>query len=166
MHSPKSMNASPIQGELSVQRQDILSTAAQTLIQALNAELSQRYPEQGATHFRLDPNEVAHGHGTFLIASCEEKPVGCGAVRSIEAKTGEIKRMYVIPETRQRGVGRAILAALEREARLLGINRLVLETGVRQAEALALYQSIGFRIIPPFGEYVGSPLSICMEKIL
>jgi len=149
-----------------VQRGDILSSAARALIEALNAELSSRYPEPGATHFRLDPGEVADGQGAFLIASSSGKPVGCGAVRRIEARTGEIKRMYVSPDARGRGIGRAVLAALEAEARALGIVRLVLETGLRQGEALALYEGAGFSQIPPFGEYVASPLSVCMAKDL
>ncbi len=149
-----------------VQRGDILSPPARVLIEALNAELSSRYPEPGATHFRLDPGEVTDGQGAFLIASSSGKPVGCGAVRRIEARTGEIKRMYVSPAARGRGIGRAVLAALEAEARALGIVRLVLETGLRQGEALALYEGAGFSQIPPFGEYVASPLSVCMAKDL
>jgi GNAT superfamily N-acetyltransferase len=74
--------------------------------------------------------------------------------------------MYVAPEERGRGVGRALLAALEAAARALGLSRLVLETGDRQREAIALYRRAGFRDIPPFGEYVGSPLSVCMGKEL
>jgi GNAT superfamily N-acetyltransferase len=149
-----------------VTRVDLLSPAARLLIEALNAELSRRYPEEGATHFRLDPDEVADGQGAFLMASSSGRPVGCGAVRRIEARTGEIKRMYVSPDARGRGIGRAVLAALEAEARALGIARLVLETGLRQGEALALYERAGFSRIPPFGEYVNSPLSVCMGKDL
>ncbi len=149
-----------------VQRGDLLSPPARALIGALNAELSSRYPEPGANHFRLDPDEVADGQGVFLIASSSGKPVGCGAVRRIEGRTGEIKRMYVSPDARGRGIGRAVLAALEAEARTLGIARLVLETGLRQGEALALYEGAGFSRIPAFGEYVNSPLSVCMAKDL
>jgi GNAT superfamily N-acetyltransferase len=72
--------------------------------------------------------------------------------------------MYVSPEERGRGVGRALLEALESEALALGLSCLVLETGVRQSEATALYRRAGFREIPPFGEYLGSPLSLCMAK--
>jgi putative acetyltransferase len=60
----------------------------------------------------------------------------------------------------------ALLGTLEAEARGLGVNRLVLETGVRQPEAIALYERAGFRKIPAFGEYVDSPLSVCMAKAL
>jgi GNAT superfamily N-acetyltransferase len=151
---------------LTIQRSDLLAPEARALIEALNAELSSRYHEEGANHFRLDAEEMVDGRGTFLIASVAGQPVGCGAVRRIEARTAEIKRMYVNPPERSRGVGRALLAALEAEARALGMARLVLETGIRQPEAIALYERAGFSRIAPFGEYVGSPVSVCMAKDL
>jgi putative acetyltransferase len=151
---------------VSVVRADILSPIAQELIRALNAEMTARYPEDGATFFRLDADEVAEGWGAFLIAYLGPRPVACGAVRRIDEGVGEIKRMYVSSDVRGRGIGRAVLAALEAEARGLGLRRLLLETGIRQAEALALYRRAGFSLIPPFGEYVHSPLSACMAKDL
>jgi len=72
--------------------------------------------------------------------------------------------MYVAPEVRGLGVGRALLLALEAEARGLGLRRVVLETGVRQARALALYERHGFSRIAAYGEYVASPLSVCLGK--
>ena len=151
---------------LEVRPHDLLSNEAQTLIAELNAELSAMYPEEGATHFRLDPSEVRPGNGRFVIAARDGRHLGCGAVRRIDARTAELKRMYVRPEARNRGVARAVLRALEAEARGLGVGRLVLETGVRQAAALALYRREGYVVIPPYGEYVGSPLSVCMAKDL
>ena len=152
--------------DVTIQRFDLMASTARSLIDALNAELSHRYPEPGANHFRLDPEEVADGRGAFLVAARAGRLVGCGAVRRIEERTGEIKRMFVSPEERGQGLGRAILAALEAEARTLGIARLVLETGVRQPEAIALYRGAGFAEIAPFGDYIGSPLSVCMAKDL
>ena len=67
---------------LTVERADIRSPEAGALIEALNAELSSRYPEDGTTHFRLDAEEVAPGRGAFLIAARAGKPVGCGAIRA------------------------------------------------------------------------------------
>jgi GNAT superfamily N-acetyltransferase len=149
-----------------VRREELSSAVAQALIGALNAELSQLYPEPGATHFRLDHEEVAEGRGAFLVAWVDGSPLGCGAVRCLDPATAEIKRMYVAPAARGRGIGRAVLAALEREARRLGAQRLVLETGIRQEVALALYQNAGFVVVPPFGEYRSSPTSVCMAKDL
>ena len=153
-------------GALEVRRVGIDSEVAARLIRALNAELDSLYPEEGANHFRLDVEETAPGRGAFLVAFVGGHPVGCGAVRRLGAGTAELKRMYVDPETRGRGVGHAILNALESEARALDAERLVLEAGDRQLEAMSLYRRCGFRPIPPFGEYVDSPLSVCMEKRL
>jgi putative acetyltransferase len=154
-------------GSITVTRTDILSPAAQKLIAALNEELSRMYPEPGATHFRVDVNEVAEGRGTFVIATKAGKAIACGALRRIDNGAGEIKRMYVIPDERGRGVSRIVLAALEDEARNLGLSRLLLETGIRQAAAIALYERSGFERIPAYGEYVLSPAtSICMAKDL
>ncbi len=151
---------------LKIERHDILSPTARNLIETLNAELSATYPEQGACHFRLDADEVAEGNGAFLIAWRGPTPIGCGAVRKIDPQTGELKRMYVAAAQRSQGVGGALLAALESEARKLNLRKLVLETGVRQFAAIALYQRTGFARIDPFGEYTTSPLSLCMAKIL
>jgi len=149
-----------------IRRERLDSPVVQTLIRALNAELSQRYPEEGANHFRLDAEEIAPGSGALFVAYIDDQAIGCGAVRAIEYGAAEIKRMYVSPEMRGRGVGKTILAALEKEALSLGATRLVLETGSRQPEALALYQRAGFNLIPAFGEYVGCVLSVCLEKRL
>jgi len=149
---------------LEIRRVEITSAVAADLIAALNGELSSRYPEEGANHFRLDPEEVVEGRGAFVVAYSGGKPLGCGAIRRMDENTAEIKRMYVEPSARARGVGRAVLRALEAEARRLEVGRIVLETGERQLEALALYRSSGFVRIPAFGEYVGAPLSVCMEK--
>ena len=149
---------------VSIRRESIDSPAAVELIEALNAELSAQYPEPGANHFRLEADEIVPGRGGFFVAYREGRPIGCGAVRRIDPLTAEIKRMYVVPACRGGGVGRAVLDALEAEARGLGVRRLVLETGTRQLEALSLYERAGYRVVPAFGEYVGSPLSVCMAK--
>jgi len=148
---------------IDLRREDLNSSVAQTLIAALNAELTKLYPEEGATHFRLTADEVA----AFVVAYRDSAPVGCGAMRRLDATTAELKRMYVIPAARGEGIGRAVLEALEAEARKLGIERLVLETGTRQDAALHLYRRSGFREVELFGEYLESPTtSICMAKDL
>ena len=152
-----------------VARGDILSPTAQQLIAALNAELSARYPEEGANHFRLDPHEVAEGQGTFVVAAIDGEPIGCGALRRIEPGVGEIKRMFVAPAARSRGVGGLILAELEAEALRLGLHRMLLETGPRQPEAIAVYRRASYYDIPLYGEYLHSPcpeFSLCMAKDL
>jgi GNAT superfamily N-acetyltransferase len=150
---------------ITISRADLTAEDSLGLILALNAELSALYPEPGANHFQLDAEEVTEGRGTFVVVHRGAVPVGCGALRLLDAETAELKRMYVSPLVRGKGIGRRLVAALEAEARALGVRRLVLETGVRQAAALALYRATGFRPIPLFGEYCLSPeTSICLGK--
>ena len=156
----------PASAVVTVERADIRSPRAVALIQALDAELLARYPEPGASHFDLAADEVAPGRGAFLIAARAGEAVGCGAVRCVEPGAGEIKRMYVRPVARGAGVGRAVLAALEAEARALGLARLLLETGVRQPEAIALYERAGFSRTERFGDYEAHALSVFMGKDL
>ncbi len=157
------MNPLPI----TIHRADISDEPSRALIAALNEELQGIYPEPGATHFRLDAEEVGQGRGGFLVVTVGDVPVGCGALRLIDPATAELKRMYVAPASRGTGLGRRLVAALEVEARRLGARRVVLETGVRQAAALALYRQTGFEPIPLYGEYCLSPeTSICLGKDL
>jgi putative acetyltransferase len=151
--------------KITIGRSELTAEVGRALIDALNAELRDLYPEPGATHFRLDPGEVAEGRGTFLVVYRDSVPVGCGALRLLDSETAELKRMYVSPTVRGRGLGRLLLGALEAEARALGVRRLVLETGIRQAAALALYRATGYRPIPLYGEYRQSPeTSVCLGK--
>ncbi len=152
---------------ITIARTDLLADSSRALISALNAELSAMYSEPGANHFGLKPEEVSGKRGSFLVVSLDGTPVGCGAVRLIDAETGELKRMYMAPSARGKGLGRKLVAALETEARALGAKRLVLETGIRQHAALALYRGAGFKPIPPYGEYCLSPeTSMCLGKEL
>jgi putative acetyltransferase len=139
---------------------------AQQLIATLNAELLARYPGPEETFFDLAEEEVAPGRGAFLVARLAGRPIGCGAVRRLDDHTVEIKRMFVAPEARGRGVGGRILAALEAEARRLGASKLVLETGHEQPEAVALYTRAGFVRIPRYGQYACAPQSVCFGKML
>ena len=83
-----------------------------------------------------------------------------------EADTAEVKRMFVRPEARRQGISRVILTALEDLAREFGYQKVRLETGTRNPEALALYESSGYERIPCYGIYVHEPLSRCFEKQL
>jgi GNAT superfamily N-acetyltransferase len=140
--------------------------AAQALIERLNAELTERYPSPEDRHFGLSEEQVAGTNGVFLVAALDGEAVGCGALRRLDDATGELKRMYVAPEARRLGVGRGLLDELERRARGLGLRRLVLETGLRQHEAMAMYERAGYARIECFGEYEGGGASVCMEKLL
>jgi putative acetyltransferase len=104
--------------------------------------------------------------GVFLVTRIDERAVACGGVCRFDENRGELKRMYVVPEARGRGLGRELLVALEEEARRLGYRGLVLETGDRQPEALGLYRSSGYARIPCYPPYDSRALSLCFEKLL
>ncbi len=171
-HSPHARGADAPE----ISAEPLTGAVAQSLIAALNAELSALYPEPGATHFALDPAQVAPGAGAFVVARVNGRPIGCGALRRITdervvaelgADVGELKRMFVAREARGQGIGRALLAQLEREARVLGLSRIVLETGIRQHEALALYRHAGYVSIAAYGEYaLSTATSVCLAKTL
>jgi GNAT superfamily N-acetyltransferase len=138
------------------------SDDARSLIEQLDEDLLRRYPAQ-AIH-GLHPQDADDPALTFLVALVDGRPVGCGALRPLASCVGEVKRMFVLPEFRGRGVARRMLAALETKAREAGYSSLRLETGARQPEAIGLYTSAGYVEIPRFGEYTGNPFSICFEK--
>jgi putative acetyltransferase len=151
---------------LSIAAEPFDSQDAQRLIAALDADLAELYPPEQRFGPNLKAQHLEAGRGTFLVARDDGRAVGCGAVRLIDAQTAEVKRMYVEPDQRGRGVGRAILASLEAAARRLRARRLVLETGTQSPEALALYRGAGFVDVPCWGEYATSPTSVCLEKKL
>ena len=153
-------------GSLSVAAEALDSSDARRLIAALDAGLAELYPPEQRFGPNLKAEHLEGGRGTFVVARDEGRAVGCGAIRLIDPTTAEAKRMYVEPDQRGKGVGRAVLASLEAAARQLGVRRLVLETGIYQEAALVFYRRAGFTEIDCWGEYASSPTSICMEKRL
>jgi len=100
------------------------------------------------------------------IARADGEAVGCGALKPSGYGAFEVKRVYVRPDWRGKGLAKRVMHALALRARSLGGRRLVLETGSRQAAAIALYEGLGFARIPNFGEYAGNENSLCMAKDL
>ena len=140
------------------------SPEARRLITALDEHLASRYAPEQRFGPNLKPEQIAAGLGTFVIARADGRVVGCGALRKLDPESAEVKRMYVAPELRGRGVAKKILEHLEVVGRELGVHRLVLETGIYQAEAIALYQGAGFEPVRCWGEYAESVTSVCFEK--
>jgi len=158
MKSPKDQPP-PITLELA----DAGGPVARQLIDDLCAELSQRY---GTPPSPFSPADAMAPRTAFVVARQGAQPVGCGALRRIDETSAEIKRMYVAPAVRRGGLARRILLELERQAATFGYRIVRLETGIHQPEAVSLYESCGYHRIAAFGQYVGSPISVCYEKSL
>ena len=99
-----------------------------------------------------------------VVAYEDEKPVGCGAMKEYDAESMEVKRMFVPREFRKRGIAAGILAEIEAWAGELSYRRCILETGIRQPEAIGLYRKCGYTYIPNYGQYTGVENSVCFEK--
>jgi putative acetyltransferase len=151
---------------ISINAEPFDSPDARRLVAALDAGLAELYPPEQRFGPNLKAQHLEGGRGTFLVARDNGRAVGCGAIRMNDGRSAEVKRMYVDPDQRGKGVGRAVLARLEAAAHELGARRLVLETGIYSPEALALYQRAGFTKIDCWGEYATSPTSVCLEKTL
>ncbi|RRQ79881.1 GNAT family N-acetyltransferase [Streptomyces griseofuscus] len=140
---------------------------------AVQAEYALRYGDDGDETF-LTPQDFLPPRGVYLIAYDEsDRPVATGGWRSQERNDegysdgdAELKRMYVVEEVRGRGLARRMLAALEEDARAAGRLRMVLETGTKQPEAIALYVSSGYTRCPKFGFYRFHEESRCFAKDL
>jgi ribosomal protein S18 acetylase RimI-like enzyme len=146
---------------------------ASLLIAQVQREYVLRYGGPDASP--VDEAEFASPLGLFLVGYQGERPVAMGGWRRHGADdpetawagaVAEIKRMYVAPQARGQGYARAVLAELEVTAQAAGLDWLLLETGHKQPEAIALYESSGYRRVPAFGHYACEPLSVHLGKQL
>jgi putative acetyltransferase len=133
------------------------------LVLALDRQMQALYPAE--SNHLLDLASLSGPKVRFYVARLEGLAVGCGAV-VLRDGFAEVKRMYVSPDVRGRGLGRRLFEALIAAARAEGMALVRLETGILSAEALALYRSMGFVERGPFGEYRPDPLSVFMERRL
>ncbi|MFC4494296.1 GNAT family N-acetyltransferase [Streptomyces ovatisporus] len=146
---------------------------AMKLNDAVQQEYAVRYGDEGDVT-PLEPSMFEPPQGLYLLAyDADERPVASGGWRTQDRGAegyadgdAEIKRMYVVPEVRGRGLARQILALLEDDAREAGRTRMVLETGTAQPEAIALYTSSGYEPAEKFGHYRFEPESRCYAKPL
>ena len=135
------------------------------LIDEVQQEYVVRYG--GQDEAPVDAAEFAPARGgAFLVAIADGEPVGCVGLRRHDAAMAEIKRMYVRPTHRRRGLGRVLLRSVETRATALGYTRVLLETGTRQPEAIALYTADGYRPLKGFGHYAGHAGSRAFAKDL
>ncbi len=137
---------------------------AQYLIEAVQQEYVRRYGGRDAAV--VEPAEFLPPNGLFLVAEVDDVPAGCGAWRAMPSGAAEIKRVYVEPAFRRRGVARLVVAALERSAAAAGHPEVVLNSGREQPEALTLYAELGYRPVPGYGVYACAPGAVFLGKPL
>jgi putative acetyltransferase len=149
-----------------IRREKFDSEAARRLADALEAELLASYEGVPGSGGLPAASIFEPPGGVFLVGRENGEPVACGGIAHYDDFTAEIRRMYVVPEARGRGLSRRVLTALEDEARALGYSLVRLETGKLQTEAIGLYASAGFGPIPRYGPFANDPRSVCFEKRL
>jgi GNAT superfamily N-acetyltransferase len=138
-------------------------TAFLTLISALDEDLVLRY---GESQKQYQAHNGVQKINTVMVVYDEGIPVGCGGYKFYDTATVEMKRVFVLPTMRRKGVAKMLLKALEEAAKAEGYREAILETGTKQEEAIALYQHYGYKIIPNYGPYEHLPYSVCMKKVL
>jgi GNAT superfamily N-acetyltransferase len=151
---------------LQIEAVDPQHPQALVLLREAAREARKLYPELFAAEAPAPTNSPLRPREIYLLAWRDGRALGCGALRQRDEFTGELQRMFVTRSARRDGVARALLAQLERDARQHGYRQLVLETGVRQAPAIALYSGCGWRRIAAYGTFVGDPTSVCFGKAL
>jgi GNAT superfamily N-acetyltransferase len=137
---------------------------AQSLVERVQWEYVQRYG--GPDDAVVDPAEFLPPYGLFLVAEVDGVPAGCGAWRVYPPGGAEVKRLYVTPDFRRRGVAQVLMSALESSAARAGHRSVVLNTGDRQPEALAMYEGLGYEEVPGYGIYACAPGAVFLGKDL
>lgn len=133
------------------------------LVALLDKELAERDGDEHSFYAQYNKvDAIKH----VIIAYNDKVPVGCGAIKEYEPGTAELKRMFVHPDYRNMGIAGSMVAVLEQWAVELGFTSCILETGVRQPEAIALYKKVGYAVTPNYGQYKDVANSVCMKKRL
>lgn len=148
---------------LSFIKTDSTQTDFQQLVKLLDEDLSIR---DGDEHAFYDQFNKIDSIRNVIVCYSGEVPVGCGAFKPYDDTSVEIKRMFVEPPYRGKGIALEILNQLEKWAAALNYSACVLETGVKQPEAIKLYLKAGYNIIPNYGQYENIENSVCMKKTL
>jgi GNAT superfamily N-acetyltransferase len=164
LRTPPAPSLGRVNGSLRLREEAYDSPAAAALVEAVQQEYVDRYG--GPDETPVTPGEFSPPSGRFVVGYVGAVAVASGGLRRVDAQTVELKRMFVAPEFRGLGFARAMLAHLEELARSLGAERVVLETGMRQPEAMRLYESSGYDRIEGFGYYCAAELSVSYGKRL
>ncbi|MBJ2175476.1 GNAT family N-acetyltransferase [Aureibaculum sp. A20] len=133
------------------------------LVKFLDADLAIR---DGEDHDFYNQFNKLDSINHVVVLYENEIPIGCGAVKEFESSTMEVKRMFTLHEARGKGAASKVLNELEKWTAELFYTRLVLETGLQQPEAIALYEKCGYNKISNYGQYAGVENSVCFEKVI
>lgn len=149
---------------ISIGPEDPRQADVRRMIAEADAMMQALYPAE--SNHLVDMDELAGSDAVFLAARRDGVLLGSIAFRIVAPAHAEMKRLFVRREARGAGLGRRLVEALEDAARLRRIDRISLETGIKQPEAIALYRSCGYDQCPPFGSYGSDPLSLFMTRRL
>lgn len=149
--------------KLKILRTDATHRDFTELVKFLDADLAKTDGEDHSFYSQFNKvDKIKH----VVLVYEEEKALGCGAMRAYADGVMEVKRMYVLPAYRGKGIATKILFELEGWAAELSYTTCILETGKRQPDAIHLYQKNGYQLMPNYGQYVGVENSLCFEKKL
>ncbi len=152
--------------EISLRAESPLQPDVQALFKTGDQFYEALYPAD--SNHLVTARELVDAGADFVVMRSSGVLLGCAAIVDFHDRTpnyGEVKRLYVTDAARGKGVGRQIMTLLMDNAIKRGLRRLRLEVGIRQSEAISLYRSLGFKDVPPFGDYQADPLSLFMELV-
>lgn len=133
------------------------------LIKLLDEDLNERY---GELQKQYDKHNKLEFIKDVIIIYKDDAPAACGALKEYDADTIELKRIFVTKDNRRQGLSKLIVSRLEELGNSNGYKYAVLETGIKQIEAINLYKNTGYTIIENYGQYAGNSNSVCMKKDL
>ncbi|MDO1511259.1 GNAT family N-acetyltransferase [Maribacter confluentis] len=148
---------------IQILRTDSQNPDFKDLVSLLDNDLAKRDGEDHSFYAQF--NGITHLKHTLVLYE-DDMPIACGAIKKFNETSVEVKRMFVLPENRGQGFASKILTELEEWAKELGYKTCVLETGLRQPEAIALYKKNGYQVIANYPPYVGIANSVCFKKDL
>ena len=133
------------------------------LVKLLDKELQKRDGDEHSFYAQYNKIDKIKN---VVVAYYNDVAVGCGAIKEHTNDTMEVKRMFVKDEYRSKGIATKVLIELENWTKELGFSKCILETGLKQPEAIRLYKKNNYKVIPNYGQYAGVDNSVCMEKVL
>jgi putative acetyltransferase len=145
------------------EKTDSTNTDFLALVAMLDADLYARYGDLQNEYEQF--NDLSNIN-TALVAYQGKTPVGCCCFKKYDADIVEMKRVFVVPESRKQGIATQLIALLEDWAAQLGFQTMILETGDQQPESVCLYKKLGYQTIPNYRMFIGMEHSICMQKTL